>query len=146
MIKPILFNYEMVRAIKEGRKTVTRRIVSQSVWENFVCEGGKVVNYLGKQNILESPLHKAPYQPEDILYVRETWAFRRCIDCIHGGTDEDECRIAKIPKLYEDKDSVSDGCYLYPTDYPCPEIVVWRPSIHMPKEAARIWLMRHRTG
>lgn len=140
MIKPILFNYEMVRAIKEGRKTVTRRIVSQSVWENFVCEGGKVVNYLGKQNILESPLHKAPYQPEDILYVRETWAFRRCIDCIHGGTDEDECRIAKIPKLYEDKDSVSDGCYLYPTDYPCPEIVVWRPSIHMPKEAARIWL------
>lgn len=140
MIKPILFNTEMVKAIMEDRKTVTRRIVSQSVWENFVCEGGKVVNYLGKQNILESPLHKAPYQPEDILYVRETWAFRRCIDCIHGGADEDECRIAKIPKLYEDKDSVSDGCYLYPTDYPCPEIVVWRPSIHMPKEAARIWL------
>lgn len=115
MIKPILFNYEMVRAIKEGRKTVTRRIVSQSVWENFVCEGGKVVNYLGKQNILESPLHKAPYQPEDILYVREKW-------CENPNYKEFYYAAKRAPGVS------------------APYGLRWRPSIHMPKEAARIWL------
>lgn len=42
MIKPILFNTEMVQEILEDRKTVTRRIVSQSVLENFVIEGGSL--------------------------------------------------------------------------------------------------------
>lgn len=116
MIKPILFNYEMVRAIKEGRKTVTRRIVSQSVWENFVFEGGKVINYLDKKrNILESPLYKAPYQPGDILYVREKW-------CENPNYKEFYYAAKRAPGVS------------------APYGLRWRPSIHMPKEAARIWL------
>ena len=35
---------------------------------------------------------------------------------------------------------VGDGCFVYRADYPEPQRLVWRPSIHMPKEAARIWL------
>ena len=115
-VLPILFNGDMVRAILEDRKTVTRRIVKQSVWESFVCEGGKAVNWLNpKTDALESPVYRAPYQPGDIMYVRETWA---------EWTDGYVYRtwIAPFPQA---------GCY--PT-------TVWHPSIHMPKEAARIWL------
>lgn len=116
MIKPILFNTEMVRKIIEERKTVTRRIVSQSVWENFVFEGGKVINYLDKKrNILESPLYKAPYQPGDILYVREKW-------CENPNYKEFYYAAKRAPGVS------------------APYGLRWRPSIHMPKEAARIWL------
>lgn len=115
-INPILFNTEMVRAIIEGRKTVTRRIVSQSVWENFVFEDGKVINYLDKKrNILESPLYKAPYQPGDILYVREKW-------CENPNYKEFYYAAKRAPGVS------------------APYGLRWRSSIHMPREAARIWL------
>lgn len=143
MIKPILFNTEMVQAILEDCKTATRRAVkgfipSDAMWgyTHFTpkgcisCRGTFADGY-------DEKFFKLPCMPGDILCVRETWAFKCCIDCIHGGDDKD-CRIAKI--IYEDEDSVSDGCYIYRADYPCPERVVWRPSIHMPKAAARIWL------
>lgn len=145
-IKQILFNTDMVWAILEGRKTGTRRTVKgfipkDAIWGYSAltpkgcisCRGTCADGYGEK-------FFRLPYIPGDILYVRETWAFKCCIDCIHGGTDEEECRIAKIPKIYEDKDSESEGCYIYRADYPCPERINWHPSIHMPKAAARIWL------
>lgn len=144
MIKPILFNTEMVQAILEDWKTATRRAVkgfipSDAMWgyTPFTPKGciscrGTFADGYGEK------FFKLPCMPGDILYIRETWAFKCCIDCIHG--DDEECRIAKIPTIYEDNDSVSEGCYIYRADYPCPERIIWRPSIHMPKEAARIWL------
>ncbi|MCM1057906.1 MAG: hypothetical protein NC517_09900 [Firmicutes bacterium] len=48
--------------------------------------------------------------------------------------------LNKMPILYEDKEAESEGCFIYRADHPHPERIVWRPSIHMPRDAARIWL------
>ena len=141
-VLPILFNIEMVRAILDDRKRVTRRVVKQSVWENFVCEGGKVINYLNKKtDTLESPVYKAPYHLGDILYVRETWSWEPCWDC-GMDTEEHNCCDETAHKVFN-HDKGEAGCYLYKAsveDNVYPSVDVWHPSIHMPKEAARIWL------
>lgn len=118
-VKPILFNTEMVRAILDGRKTCTRRIVKgfipdDAIWGYTVftpkgyisCRGTFPVGYGEK-------FFKLPYQKGDILYVRETW-------CKGSWMNEKE-------RYYYKADD---------NDFHC----VWHPSIHMPKEAARIWL------
>ena len=111
-IKPILFNTEMVRAILDGRKSCTRRLVKffsgeNPRWTGYIKDG--LMLYNGKN---EPCIRKAPYQPGDILYVRETWK--------------------KAPNgyyYYEDwqRNDIAD-------------ITKWKPSIHMLKEATRIWL------
>lgn len=101
--KPILFNTQMVRAILDGRKTCTRRIVKPQPTAHY-----------GMQCI------KPPYQPGDILYVRETWSLRFDGEKYFYKADKNTSREEKRLLDYND--------------------VKWRPSIHMPKEAARIWL------
>lgn len=101
--KPILFNTQMVRAILDGRKTCTRRIVKPQPTAHY-----------GMQCI------KPPYQPGDILYVRETWSLRFDGEKYFYRADKNTSREEKRLLDYND--------------------VKWRPSIHMPKEAARIWL------
>lgn len=109
-MKPILFNTDMVRAIRDGRKTVTRRMVKpQPTWSMAKAEGEfKFFGYVREKGI-EPYLYKPPYCPGDILYVRE--AFSRS----------------------------ADG-YAYKADEPDSNGWGWRPSIHMPREAARIFL------
>ncbi|MCI9543552.1 MAG: hypothetical protein HFE93_05060 [Acutalibacter muris] len=112
-MKPILFNTEMVRAILDDRKTVTRRVVKKSTVDKFVLsQDGRL---LGNFNA-DCPewgtyptIDDAPYCPGDILYVRETW----CQPAAHT--------------------------FWYKADSPV-QNVLWRPSIHMPREAARIFL------
>ena len=67
--------------------------------------------------------YKAPYQPGDILYVRETW--HKYIKRVGEG---ESCHLAEF---YGYKASIANS---EDADEP------WKPSIHMPKEAARIWL------
>lgn len=144
-VLPILFNTEMVRAILDGRKTATRRIVKLpkhikpqedglytlfadgTCYENQNIE--EIIDYL-----------KPPYQPDDILYVRETWAFIPCIGC-NGeyARGVQPCYDFQAVE-YDYGDSISDGCFVYRADCKTPERIVYRPSIHMPKQAARIWL------
>lgn len=136
-VLPILFNTDMVLATLDKRKTATRRLVrflpgKNPNWTGYVKDG--LMLYNGKN---EPCCRKAPYQPGDILYVRETWSFIPCIEC----TANDCCD--KIPSLFEDKDTESECCYIYRAGFPeytDPKRITWRPSIHMPKEAARIWL------
>lgn len=105
-IKPILFNTEMVRAILDGRKSCTRRVVKPQPTARY-----------GAQCI------KPPYQLGDILYVRETW--HKYIKRVGEG---ESCHLAEF---YGYKASIANS---EDADEP------WKPSIHMPKEAARIWL------
>lgn len=142
-IKPILFNTEMVQAILDGRKTCTRRVIKPQ-WEE--CPHCKYVHneyiydemaenvYCARCGYPLEPERRSPYQPGDILYVRETWERFECWNC--EGDERGNC-----PK--EPKKSVLDktyGCYMYRATDEISGDAKWHPSIHMPKEAARIWL------
>lgn len=112
-MKPILFNTDMVRAILESRKTVTRRVIKdKDIINAWDCESdGTPIAFIDHETgDSHPPAFPCQYQPGDILYVRETWARSMA------------------------------GTYLYKaTDTP---IILdrWRPSIHMPKDAARLFL------
>lgn len=121
-IKPILFNTDMVRAILDGRKSCTRRIckdaneytVPDMEFYNADRRTYAVYNFVDKEHMeqLSTAERTCPICTGDILYVRETWK--------------------EAPKgyyYYEDwqRNDIAD-------------ITKWKPSIHMPKEAARIWL------
>lgn len=119
-IKPILFNTEMVRAILDGRKSCTRRLVKIQPKDN---EYTVVFTRKDVQIKTEKTTAKSPYQVGDILYVRETW--HKYIKRVGKG---ESCHLEEF---YGYKASVTNW-----EDANEP----WRPSIHMPKEAARIWL------
>jgi len=121
-VLPILFNTEMVRAILDGRKTCTRRIckdanectVPDMEFYNADRRTYAVHNFADKEHTEQLSIAErtCPICPGDILYVRETWK--------------------KAPNgyyYYEDwqRNDIAD-------------VTKWKPSIHMPKEAARIWL------
>lgn len=122
-MKPILFNTEMVRAILDGRKTVTRRVVKfrdgkNPNWTGYVKDG--LTLYNGNNEPCNMP---APFKVNDILYVRETW---------HKYTKRvGEGETCHLAEFYGYKASVENS-----EDANEP----WKPSIHMPKEAARIFL------
>lgn len=121
-IKPILFNTEMVRAILDRRKVCTRRIIKPQPTGEYATILAEI----------------APYQPGDILYVRETFAWCPCWDCGFD-TIPNGCRH---PVIYDSKKR-EHGCYMYRAsceDNEYPSADTWHPSIHMPKEAGRIWL------
>lgn len=124
-VKPILFNADMVRAMLDGRKTVTRRKIDVDISNRFDVEiDGTVICYIDQATgDSYKPTELCRYQPGDILYVRETW--HKYIKRV--GTGEG-CHLAEF---YGYKASVKNS-----EDSNTP----WKPSIHMPKEAARIWL------
>ena len=123
-IKPILFNTEMVRANLDGRKSCTRRLVKgfvpdDAIWgytaftpKGYISCRGTFADGYGEK------FFKLPYQPGDILYVRETW---------HKGLERYMYRAdySDTEKFYRNGKEIE---------------MKWKPSIRMPKEAARIWL------
>ena len=118
-MKPILFNTEMVRAILEGRKTQTRRVVKNTfdhVFEKFT--NGVWPFYRNNQSHLVR--RECPYgKVGDVLWVRETW----------------------VKNLNPNSDDF--GKYEFKSDYNWThaiDLIRWKPSIHMPFEAARIFL------
>ena len=126
--KPIIFNDVMVRAILEGRKTQTRRVIKPqpeggAIWTPFAPQG--VVNGVG------NPLICRIGQRGDRLWVREThhvpggYLEAEIIDEIHNGVSSPE----NLGVTYR-----ADLPSLKPCDGG------WTPSIHMPRWASRITL------
>ena len=132
-VKQILFNTEMVRAILDGRKSCTRRIVKPQQLVGLLPDkykNGVQAEFLKEKKFMFKPYcnmtdselimtsYKKPYQPGDILYVRETW-FKGLKRYMYRADYSD------TEKFYRDGKEIE---------------MKWHPSIHMPKEAARIWL------
>lgn len=138
-ILPILFNTDMVRAILDDRKTATRRVIRQEKYLGVLQSPSRRCNPEISDEYFIKRLVNPPYEVGDSLYIRETWAFQCCIDCMDIDED-DSCMIGKTSIIHEDKDASSEGGYIYRADHPHPERIIWRPSIHMPKAAARTWL------
>lgn len=120
-IKPILFNSEMVRANLDGRKSCTRRIVKHDVEAILNSPYHKEHPEVDDRQII-SRLCQPPYQPGDILYVRETW-------CALPVNEAGHMRGHSIYYYRADGDLRPEGWR-----------GKWRPSTQMPKGAARIWL------
>lgn len=119
-VLPILFNTDMVRAILDGLKGATRRIVKgfipdDAIWgytaftpKGYISCRGTFADGYGEK------FFKLPFEPGDILYVRETWS-----------------PVFVVPRRYLYKVGCKEAENLP---------IKWHTSIHMPKEAARIWL------
>lgn len=128
-MKPILFNTQMVLAILDGRKTTTRRIIKVNNNLEFMgFKEGKAL--LGKGCCIHETI-KAPYMPGDILYVRETWGISNPL-----GDFARNNRTAE----YVYKAGYSKGERIPMAREQEKNLGVWKPSIHMPKDAARIFL------
>lgn len=110
--RPILFSAPMVRAILDGRKTMTRRVVKT---RSYICDVVDGIPYEMTEDDRQ-PI-KCPYGiPGDKLWVRETWAYRFDYSRIYYRADEN---LASIVNRLNDR---------------------WMPSIFMPRSASRITL------
>lgn len=138
MIKPILFNGDMVRAILDGRKTCTRRVIKPQPKSNlcYTFAGGSCRTwgypspsaheiwgdeYKLPEEITKEELKKRwnpPYHTDDVLYVRETW-YKDIGRYMYRASYSNQ------EKFYRDGKEIE---------------MKWHPSIHMPKKAARIFL------
>ena len=141
-VKPILFNTDMVLAILDGRKTVTRRVINpqpkSKLCYTFAGSHKKDIGRWGypsktahefwgeeyrlPDNITKEDLGKLwnpPYHTDDVLYVRETWG-----EGYEEGTYiyKADDKLANLPEFKESSK------------------MIYHPSIHMPKEADRIFL------
>lgn len=147
-VLPILFNTEMVRAILDGRKDATRRIVKgfipdDAVWgytaftpKGYISCRGTFADGYGEK------FFKLPCEPGDILYVRETWQcwrahrYEATADVrFRAGGDDVRLQFANgntdsIDRL--DYDTFVHKWFSHNGE--------WKPSLFMPKVAARIWL------
>ncbi len=123
--RPILFSGPMVRAIREGRKTQTRRAIK------FAWCGS--IEALMHQATFD-PAYKCPYgKPGDRLWARETWglmSYHDTTDWCRGsisGVSESELREQYLVEHAANWNLPNESAY-------------WRPSIHMPRWASRIAL------
>ena len=132
-IKPILFNTEMVQAILAGRKTQTRRDIKQfnevvgknDALDDIYIEAKKElvisVHHEGDDDITLCR-YSLPFAEGDIMWVRETW--QEVLYWVEHGYDH---RSSKYIYKATGEEFKREGSK-------------WKPSIHMPKDACRLFL------
>lgn len=120
--RPMIFSAPMVRALLEGRKTQTRRLMPGQAWlaqaYDPIVSGRRIYNYAGDELVSE-----ARFAPGDRLWVREAWR----------ATGEWDCHPPR---------AIQPGYTRYEAD-PCVahSYGKLRPSIFMPRWASRLTLM-----
>lgn len=125
--RPILFSAPMVRAILEGRKTVTRRVVNQDCIQS---ERLPIETASGLFHFWCSGEHACPYgRPGERLWVREAWAADAQLDAIAPR----ELSQGEPIRYPADGATRQTGCSMI-------TVGKTRPSIHMPRWACRILL------
>lgn len=139
MERPILFNTSMVQALLDGKKTTTRRIIKRTPSNDEPCGYGfwKDYNEDDKRWYIKDYTHAcvwwtleeyirkfSKYHVGDILYVRETF-FEGDIFGANEEIVERGIVLYAADELRDDLDSTE---------------MKWKPSIHMPKRLARIFL------
>jgi hypothetical protein len=120
--RPILFSTPMVQALLAGTKTMTRRVVNP---QPIIASDG-AFHYKGEGVFINKMITKCPYgKVGDLLWVRETFKPK----FIKGCLSPFKLNYPNIhPWFYAADNENTEG---YGS---------WKPSIHMPKAAARIWL------
>lgn len=146
MIKPILFNTEMVKAILEGRKTTTRRVIKRTPSNDEPCGYGFWKSYEERDGrwyikdythspcwfTLEEYISRfSKYHVGDILYVRETWlAHSRGLNTLAVKYKADDA-VNEIVSFTKER---------FKKFFKFADQEKWQPSLFMPKEAARLFL------
>lgn len=151
-VLPILFNTDMVRAILDGRKTVTRRCVKPQPSKDMIHKLGYCIDGdkkdIGKFGFGSNECGgnmlfvKPPCQPGDYMYIRETWKcwrahrYEATADIMfRAGGDGVRLQFAN-----GNTDSVNRCDYDTFVNKWFSHNGEWKPSLFMPKEAARIFL------
>lgn len=128
---PILFNSEMVKAILDGRKTQTRRVVkSELIIEQAEFECGNRPNVIQSEPSLQYwTENSCPFgQVGDHLWVRETWYQKGTVGRTYPDDDEYQFFGHRQAAYVADGDAPKDWTFKK------------RPSIHMPRWACRLIL------
>ena len=119
---PILFSTAMIKAILDGKKSMTRRIIKSKTLDKFI-------------NLIWNPNENVCYCPYgkvgDILWVRETWG--------NYSYDEPESNVVYFMYRADYPDNAK-GYWYEPEQINWCDLPRWRPSIHMPRKACRIRL------
>lgn len=123
MEKPIIFSTPMIEAILDGRKNQTRRVIKPQQMEfadGTAEQFNSIEHYKDDDFIFKcrnfTTFHASPYKVGQILWVRETWC--------RGKARNGDNKVIYKADVETDLQSIHN----------------WKPSIHMPKEAARIFL------
>lgn len=134
MERPILFSTPLVRALLEGRKTETRRVITPQPAMPYTAFNH--LDILGQAVFSDGSVMRCPYgQPGDLLYVRETW---RAVERREDGADG---VLFAADGAFRVIDNTPEAVEAWVAAYANgAHAANWRPSIFMPKWAARIWL------
>ena len=149
---PILFSAPMVRAILDGRKTQTRRVIKPQPSERFFVEGVARLtigmnpaedgrNWYDADGVNPGRLVRPPWRVGDKLWVRETWCHKADDNGMIVYNAEGDWDASCVWYAADGIDvRMVDGDGWGVTNKDGTERRPWRPSIHMPRWASRITL------
>lgn len=143
-IKSIILNTEAVQATLDGRKSCIRKIIKPTQFIGLLpdkCKNAMPEEFTKEKRLMFKPYcdmtdselistaYNSPYQPGDILYVRET-VWQKIGHYLDVDGETKPSWYNEFRYVASDEKPETGWNYSW----------VKRPSIHMPKDAARIWL------